>query len=399
VVFMAVGVVNKSFGLGKGRAPDLSAWEDNARRVAPNLTGDKLRVVIELGTVPVKAANMLTEILPACGASCPIEVISNPAFISSGTAVKDLLEPERILLGSGDSAQASEAVEIVASLYGKWVPNERILRTTTWSSELSKLVTNAYLAQRISSINAVAAVCEATGAEVGEVAEIVGMDSRISSKFLQPSVGFGGQALTRIMVLVYMCETLNLHDAAAYWQSVIDINEYSKTKFARTMISQMFNTVARKKIAILGFTFKKDTTDTRESAAISVCRELLKERAILSVYDPLASPEQILGELRRDAEKYYSSNPGDMPNVDELVTVVTDAPTACEGAHAIAIMTDWDEFKTIDYSAIYETMQRPANIFDGRRMIDVAALKAIGYHAYQIGAGANGNGVTSNSTA
>jgi len=232
---MAVGVKTKEFGVGKGKAPDLSAWEENARKLAPCLTGDKLKVVVELSTVSVRAAQLLTDLIPACGATCPVEVISNPAFISSGTAVRDLLEPERILLGSAQTAAGLEAVEKVASIYAKWVPAEKILRTLTWSTELAKLVTNAMLAQRISSVNAVAAVCEATGAEVGEVANIVGMDSRITPKFLRPSVGFGGQALTRINVLVYLCESLNLHDAAAYWQSVVDINEYSKQKFARNI--------------------------------------------------------------------------------------------------------------------------------------------------------------------
>jgi len=391
MVFMAVGVKNKAFGLGKGRAPDLSAWEDNARRVAAFIKGEKKRVVVELSTVPVKASTLLSEVMGAL-LPCPVEVVSNPVFLSSGTALSDTLEGDRILLGGGRSAEALEACDLVASLYRKWVPEERILKTETWSSELAKLITNAMLAQRISSINAVAAVCEATGAEVGEVSEIVGMDSRINDKFLQPSVGFGGQALTKILMLTYMCESLGLEGAAQYWQSVIDINEYSKKKFSRTMISAMFNTVQRKKIAILGFTFKANTTDTRESAAIAVCRELLTERAELTIYDPLADAGQIMHELRKDVDVSYSLNVKDKPNIDELVTVETDVYKACEGAHAIAILTEHDMFRDLDFAQMYSTMQRPAHVFDGRRVINCAAMRTIGFSVYQIGAGAAGCG-------
>jgi len=392
IVFMAVGVKNKEYGIGKDKALDLSSWEENARRVAPHLTGDKLRVVCELSTVPVKACAMLSDIIPCCGATAPIEVVSNPAFMSSGTALRDLMDPERILLGGASSPQGQQAIAAVASLYTEWVPAERIIRTQTWSAELAKLSTNAFIAQRISSINAVAAVCEATGAEVGEVSEIVGMDSRISSKFLQPSVGFGGQALTRILVLVYMCESLGLHDAAKYWQSVIDINEYSKKKFARTMISRMFNTVSRKKIAILGFAFKANTTDTRESAAIAVCRELLAERATICIYDPKANKAAILKELTSDADKLYERDPSNKPDLEALVTVAPDAASACDGAHAIAILTEWEEFKTLDYAALYSTMVRPAYVFDGRRVVDCAKLAGIGFSVYQVGAGTDGAG-------
>jgi len=334
---------------------------------------------------------MMEGIIPACGASAPVEIVSNPAFVSSGSAMKDLLTPERILLGSRKTEQALAAVDIVASLYN-WVPADKIFRIETWSSELAKLMTNAFLAQRISSINAVAAVCEATGAEVGEVSEIVGLDSRISSKFLQPSVGFGGQALTRILVLVYMCETLGLSDAALYWQKVIDINNYSKKKFARNMISQMFNTVQKKKIAIYGFTFKANTTDTRASAAIDVCRELLTERAELYIYDPKATGEQIMSELRNDADKHFRLNPKNRPDVDSLVTIVTDPLEACKDAHAIAILTEWEEFASYDYKAMYDTMKRPACIFDGRRVLNPVELTEIGYSVYQIGAGHDGLG-------
>jgi len=394
VIYMAVGVETKQFGIGKGYAPDLSSWEANARRIAPYFTGDKLRVVVETSTVPIHAAAMLAEIIPCCGATCPVEVISNPAFISSGTAIQDLTEPDRVLLGSihPTSSYGLEAAKIIASLWRTWVPEERIHETSAWSSELAKLVTNAMLAQRVSSINAVAAVCEATGAQVGEVSEIVGMDSRITSKFLQPSVGFGGQALTRIRVLIYMCTSVNLPEAAAYWQSVMDINEYSKKKFARTMISQMFNTVSHKKICILGFAFKKDTTDCRESAAIAVCRELLTERATLSIYDPMASSESIMSQLRQDALEIYRSRPKEMPDIDALVTIESDPYAACFEAHAIAILTEWEEFKTYDYKAMYSTMQRPAHIFDGRRILDCKAMSEIGFSMYQIGAGHNGQG-------
>ena len=307
--------------------------------------------------------------------------------------MQDLSAPERILLGSAQTPSAEAAVEKVASIYRHWVPEEKIIRTLTWSTELAKLVTNAMLAQRVSSINAVAAVCEATGAEVGEVAGIVGMDSRISPKFLVPSVGFGGQALTRINVLVYLAESLNLTEAALYWQSVVDVNEYSKKRFARNMISNMFNTVQRKKIAVLGFTFKANTSETRASPAIDICMHLLTERAQLHIYDPKASKEAIIGELERSAQASFKGKEAkNRPDIASLVTVESTVEAACDCAHAIAILTEWEEFKGLDYAALYGTMQRPAHIFDGRRVIDCDALRKIGFAVYQIGAGADGLG-------
>jgi UDPglucose 6-dehydrogenase len=260
------------------------------------------------------------------------------------------------------------------------VSRERILTTNLWSSELSKLVANAFLAQRISSINSISALCEKSGADVSEVSRAIGMDTRIGSKFLNASVGFGGSCFQKdILNLVYICESLGLPEVAEYWDWVVRMNDYQKKRFASNMIAKMFNTISGKKIALLGWAFKKDTGDTRETAAVFVAKHLIAERARLQVYDPQVPASQMYEDI-----KYYHAADG-VENVEQLVTMESNAYEACKGAHAIAIITEWDEFKTLDFSKIYEAMERPAFLFDGRNILDHQKLRDIGFEVYGIG--------------
>uniref|UniRef100_A0A671E2V0 UDP-glucose 6-dehydrogenase n=1 Tax=Rhinolophus ferrumequinum TaxID=59479 RepID=A0A671E2V0_RHIFE len=310
-----------------------------------------------------------------------ISVLSNPEFLAEGTAIKDLKNPDRVLIGGDETPEGQRAVQALCAVYEHWVPKEKILTTNTWSSELSKLVANAFLAQRISSINSISALCEATGADVEEVARAIGMDQRIGNKFLKASVGFGGSCFQKdVLNLVYLCEALNLPEVAHYWQQVIDINDYQRRRFASRIIDSLFNTVTDKKIAILGFAFKKDTGDTRESSSIYVSKYLMDEGAHLHIYDPKVPREQIVVDL---------SHPGvsEDDQVSRLVTISKDPYEACDGAHAVVICTEWDMFKELDYERIHKKMLKPAFIFDGRRVLDGLhnELQTIGFQIETIG--------------
>lgn len=308
------------------------------------------------------------------------QILSNPEFLAEGTAVDDLLNADRVLIGGEDTPDGHKAIEALSWVYQRWIPKEKIITTNTWSSELSKLAANAFLAQRISSINSLSAVCEATGADVSEVARAVGLDSRIGSKFLQASVGFGGSCFQKdILNLVYICEGLNLPEVAAYWQQVIDMNEYQKLRFSQKIIECLFNTVSDKRISILGFAFKKNTGDTRETPAITVCKTLLEEGAKLNIYDPKVEEEQIMYEL---TSPYVTEFP---ESIKHSVRIDTDPYTAVQGTHAIVVCTEWDEFITLDYQRIYDVMMKPAYIFDGRKILDHEKLQKIGFHVLTIG--------------
>jgi len=309
------------------------------------------------------------------------QILSNPEFLAEGTAMDDLQKPDRVLIGGAGHEEAGQAaIDKLVWIYNHWIPRERILTTNLWSSELSKLTANAFLAQRISSINSISALCETTGADVAEVGRAIGMDSRIGSKFLNASVGFGGSCFQKdILNLVYLCESFGLPEVAAYWEQVVIMNDYQKKRFAMNMISKMFNTISGKKIAVFGFAFKKNTGDTRETAAIAVSGYLLAERAKVSIYDPKVEEEQI----RFDFD--YSKTLPEGTKFDDLVTVDKDPYEAAKGAHAIAIMTEWDEFKDYDYEKMYATMSKPAFVFDGRNILDHEKLLKIGFGVYAIG--------------
>ena len=381
IIFIAVNTPTKTFGIGAGRAANLEFIEKCARQIAQVSKGHK--IVVEKSTLPVRTAEAVKRILESSANGATFDVLSNPEFLAEGTAVADLLNPDRVLIG-GDS---DKAVATLASVYGRWIPKERILTTNLWSSELSKLTANAYLAQRVSSINAISALCEATGADVDEVAKAIGTDSRIGSKFLKASVGFGGSCFQKdILNLVYLCEHFGLREVAAYWEQVVAMNDYQKRRFSERIVKTMFNTVSDKKIAIWGFAFKKDTNDTRESAAIHVCRDLLNERARLVIYDPRVGESQIRGDLH---EVFADSNgvvsERDNKLIETNVTVVKNVYASVERAHAVAVMTEWDEFKKLDVSKVYGLMHRPAFVFDGRNVLDRDAYATQGFEIHSIG--------------
>ena len=372
IIFVSVNTPTKTYGVGAGRAADLRYIESVARTIAEVSTTPK--IIVEKSTIPVKTAETIQQILAANTSGVAFQVLSNPEFLAEGTAVPDLFNPDRVLIGGERTPAGDAAVAKLVSVYARWVPTERILTTNLWSSELSKLVANAFLAQRISSINSISALCEATGADVDEVANAIGKDSRIGPKFLKASVGFGGSCFQKdILNLVYICETLGLPEVAAYWNSVVAMNDYQKQRFSAKIVRSLFNTVADKRIAVLGFAFKKDTNDTRETAAINVVRDLLAEQANVVVYDPKVPSAEIIADVLGKGQ----SNP--------RLSVATSAYEACQGAHAVAIVTEWDEFKTLDYAKVFEGMQKPAFLFDGRNIVDLAALRTLGFRAHGIG--------------
>jgi UDPglucose 6-dehydrogenase len=329
------------------------------------------KIVIEKSTLPVKTAQTMENILNANGKGIHFEVISNPEFLAEGTAVQDLLEPDRVLIGSRETAEGLKARQEIVDIYANWVPAERILTSNVWSAELSKLVANAFLAQRISSINSISALCEKTEASVREVARAVGMDARVGPRFLNASVGFGGSCFKKdILNLVYICESYGLDEVARYWESVVAMNEYQEQRFVRTMIREMFNTIVGKRIALFGFAFKANTSDTRESPAIYVTRKLLEERANVVITDPKA-----LESARRDLA-------GNLQEIE-----FTDDPyQAASGAHAIAVMTEWDLYRSLAWDRIYRSMEKPAFVFDGRNLLDHKRLYEMGFNVYPLGA-------------
>ncbi len=368
IIFVSVNTPTKTFGEGAGRAADLQYWEKVAREILRESKSPK--IVIEKSTLPVKTAQTMENILNGSGRKAQFEVISNPEFLAEGTAVKDLLEPDRVLIGSRETPSGLEARQEVVDIYANWVPRERILTSNVWSAELSKLVANAFLAQRISSINSISALCEKTDASVQEVARAIGMDSRIGNKFLNASVGFGGSCFKKdILNLVYICESYGLHDVAQYWESVLDINEFQEARFVRTMIREMFNTIVGKRIALFGFAFKADTSDTRESPAIYITRKLLEERAQVAITDP-----QALENARIDLAQF-----------SENLEYIEDPYEAARGSHAIAVMTEWGLYKSLDWEKIYKSMEKPAFLFDGRNLLDHEALFKLGFNVYPLG--------------
>ncbi len=371
IIFVSVGTPTKTYGKGAGRAADLKYIESAARMIAEVAEGPK--IIVEKSTLPVRTASALLTILRSNSTKASFQVLSNPEFLAEGTAIEDLENPDRVLIGGEQTPEGLEAIEKVVAIYARWVPREKILTTNLWSSELSKLVANAFLAQRISSINSISALCEATEADVDEVARAIGRDSRIGPKFLKASVGYGGSCFQKdILNLSYLCEHFGLPEVAEYWASVVKINDWQKTRFSGRIIRDLFNTVSGKHIGILGFAFKKDTNDTRETAAISVCRDLLAEGAKVYVYDPRVSEEQIREDVLGKAEN---------PNL----IVVKSALEACSGAHGVAVLTEWDEFKTLDFQKIYEGMLKPAFLFDGRNILPHQELKDLGFRVFAIG--------------
>lgn len=377
MIFISVNTPTKTYGKGKGMAADLKYVELCARQIAKVAKHDK--IVVEKSTLPVRTASAIRSILDNTGNNVKFQVLSNPEFLAEGTAIPDLLNPDRVLIGGENTPEGEEAIQSLVDVYAKWVTREQILTTNVWSSELSKLTANAFLAQRVSSINSLSELCEKTGADVNEVARAIGMDSRIGPKFLKASVGFGGSCFQKdILNLVYIAKSYGLEEVANYWEQVIIMNDHQKNRFSDNIISTLYNTVSGKKIAFLGWAFKKDTNDTRESAAIYVADNLLLEQACISVYDPKVSEDTIYADLN------YLNTRDDKDN-RKFLKVETDVYEACKGAHAVAVLTEWDEFRTYDWQIIFEKMLKPAFIFDGRGVLNGKQMEEIGFVYYKIG--------------
>ncbi|SHG47889.1 UDPglucose 6-dehydrogenase [Flavobacterium micromati] len=378
IIFISVNTPTKTYGKGKGMAADLKYIELCARQIARVAKDNK--IVVEKSTLPVRTAEAIKSILDNTGNGVQFQILSNPEFLAEGTAVEDLLNPDRILIGGDSTVEGQKAIQSLVNVYSNWVSDEKILTTNVWSSELSKLTANAFLAQRISSINAMSELCEKTGADVSEVAKAIGMDSRIGSKFLKASVGFGGSCFQKdILNLVYIAKSYGLNEVADYWEQVIIMNDHQKRRFSDKIVQTLYNTVSGKKITFLGWAFKKDTNDTRESAAIYVADDLINEHANIAVYDPKVSTNKIIDDLNYLETRTAEKN-------ENRISCFTDPYQACHNAHAIAVLTEWDEFKTFDWQKIYDAMQKPAFIFDGRNLLNGAELKAIGFVYHGVGA-------------
>jgi len=377
MIFISVNTPTKTYGKGKGQAADLKNIELCARDIARVAKSDK--IVVEKSTLPVRTAEALKSILHNTGNGVNFEILSNPEFLAEGTAIDDLINADRVLIGGDDTPSGQEAKDSLSSIYEHWLPKDRILQTNVWSSELSKLVANAFLAQRVSSINAISALCEKTDANVEEVARAIGTDSRIGPKFLKSSVGFGGSCFQKdILNLVYIAKSFGLYEVADYWEQVIIMNDYQKQRFADNIVSTLYNTVSGKKIIFYGWAFKKDTNDTRESAAIYVADALLDEKAHIHVYDPKVDAETIYSDLDYLETRSPEEN-------RRLLTVVDEPLEVTRGAHAVAILTEWDEFKSYNWREIFDMMLKPAFVFDGRRILDSNEMNAIGFKFYKIG--------------
>lgn len=388
IIFVNVNTPTKTSGLGAGKAADLTYWESAARMIADVSRSNK--IVVEKSTVPVRTAEVIEKILVHnSNGMVKYQILSNPEFLSEGTSIQDLLNPDRVLIGGNDkNLEGQEAIQKLKAIYANWVPEDRIITTNLWSAELSKLADNAFLAQRISSINAMSALCEATGADVSQVSCVLSKNTKLGSKYLNASVGFGGSCFQKdILNLVYICESNGLVEVANYWKEVIKVNDYQKSRFVKKVVTSMFNTVSGKKIAVLGFSFKKDTSDTRKTPAIDVCKGLLADNAFLSIYDPRVSEDQIRTDLSTNEIRWDCSTqvkPKSFTNVKQ-VSVFGDVYEATKSAHGICVLTEWDEFKTIDYERIFDSMEKPAFVFDGRNVLDVDKLKKIGFIVYSIG--------------
>ena len=368
IIFVSVNTPTKTFGQGAGMAADLQYWEKTARQILECSSSSK--IVVEKSTLPVRTAHAMEKILNSNTKGLKFDVISNPEFLAEGTAVQDLENPDRVLIGAHQTESGRKALNTIVEIYANWVPEDRIITTDLWSSELSKLVANAFLAQRISSINAISALCEKTGANVDDVAYAVGTDSRIGPKFLKAGIGFGGSCFRKdILNLVYLCEYYGLSEVANYWKQVVIINDYQKNRFVSRMLTAMFNTIAGKRIAVFGFSFKADTGDTRESPALGVTKALLEEHASVVITDPKA-----LSNARRDLKDFEGE-----------LSFEEDPYEAAKGSHAIAVLTDWLEYLNLDFLRIYESMEKPSFIFDGRNFLDHEKLFETGFNVYSIG--------------
>lgn len=368
IIFVSVNTPTKTFGEGSGKSADLQYWEKCARDIRGAAESDK--IIVEKSTLPVKTAIAMERILSANEKGLHFEIVSNPEFLAEGTAIRDLENPDRVLIGSKETESGLNARESIVEIFANWIPRDRLITSNLMSAELSKLVANSFLAQRISSINSISALCEKVDADVSEVAFAIGKDSRIGNRFLNASVGFGGSCFKKdILNLVYLCETFGLYEVASYWESVVKINDYQESRFVQTINSALFNTVTNKRIALFGFAFKANTSDTRESPAFYITKKLMEEKAHVVISDPKA-----LKNAKLDLKGY-----------NNLIEYEEDPYKAAYRSHAIAVLTEWDLYKELDYKKIYKGMEKPAFIFDGRNIIDHQKLFEIGFNVYPLG--------------
>ena len=387
MVFISVNTPTKKQGLGAGQASDLKWVEKCARQVAEFANG--YTIVIEKSTLPVKTAEIIKEILEASQSSKErggksFDVLSNPEFLAEGTAIKDLVEPDRVLIGG----EKEEAIIALSNIYKEWVPEEKILHTNIWSSELAKITANAFLAQRISSINSIGALCESTGANICEVSRAIGSDRRIGSKFLDAGPGFGGSCFKKdILNLVYLSRYFGLAEVANYWESVVKLNDWHQKRISELIVKKLFGTITSKKICILGFAFKANTNDTRESSAIKICKDLLEEGALLYIHDPRVTASQIENDLSKklinkniNIDKKESSLEGNWHYSESIYQ-------AAEGADAIVVLTEWEEYSSIDWEIIAKKMRKPAWVFDSRSIVVKEKISKTDLNFWRIGDG------------
>ncbi|KAL0217938.1 hypothetical protein RCL1_008787 [Eukaryota sp. TZLM3-RCL] len=378
IIFICVNTPTKTAGFGAGAACDLTYVELAARSISEACHNCSHKIVVEKSTVPVRCGEIIANILYSTKGPCRYSILSNPEFLAEGTAISDLEDPDRVLIGGEDDSFGREAQQLLIDLYSTWIPKDRILTLRLWSSELSKLAANALLSQRISSVNSLSAICEATGADIEDVERAVGMDHRIGPHFLRAGVGFGGSCFRKdVLNLVYIAQTLGLEEVARYWQGVIDINNWQMERFAKNVVKQLFDNVSNKYLAILGFSFKANTGDTRDSPAIRICRELLSNGAKLNIYDPKVSKTQILYDL--------SPHGQDIWKIDSSVQVYGSVLSAVHNCDGILVLTDWQEFHKVDWVNVYQRMRKPAFIFDGRLCLDHQKLRRIGYRVSAVG--------------
>ena len=379
MIFLAVNTPTKKDGEGKGYAADLTNIVKCSKRIAK--VSSESKIIVEKSTLPVRTAEKIKQVLKSNSTELTFEVLSNPEFLAEGTAIQDLYKSDRVLIGSDNTKRGREALNSLISLYKKWIPKDKILKTSVWSAELSKLASNAMLAQRISSINSLSALCEKSGASIEEVSKAIGMDKRIGSHFLNVSPGFGGSCFQKdILNLVYLCKNYGLHEVADYWEGVVRINDYQKSRFSNKVMEYFGDKIINKRITILGWSFKKNTNDSRESASIYICRDLLIKGAIIHIYDPMVPPKRIISDI----EYLLESDNFEEESLKELISKVyvsTNINDAVKSAEAVLILTEWDEFKRYNWKKFIQTSKINVHLFDSRNIID----KSFAQNLYSIG--------------
>ena len=384
MIFMAVNTPTKKEGEGKGYAADLKFIEKCAKQIAKVSKSDK--IIIEKSTFPVRTAEKIKQILNLHKTNnISFEVLSNPEFLAEGTAINDLFKSDRVLIGGEDTKSGKEAVNTLVNIYNKWIPRERIITTNVWSSELTKLVSNAMLAQRISSINSISAICEKTGANIEEVARATGMDSRIGSRFLKASIGFGGSCFKKdILNLVYISRHYGLNEVANYWESVVNINNYQTDRIGELVINALDYQNINKTVSILGWAFKKNTNDSRESAAIYLANKLLNNNISIHIYDPMVKESLIREDIINILKENNIENE-ELKVMLSRVTVFTNPYHCIKNSSIISICTEWDEFAEYDWKKIFNIMSDPKYVFDGRNLLDKLYLESLGFRTFFIG--------------